>query len=75
MYDPYAAEGLYDLAEKWQRGFKLFCYKFWQAQGERERERRKPVKVHLSGDSEGIYLKVTCADGEWYHVSLEGDWY
>ena len=75
MYPAGEIKGSEHLTFKWREAFQCFSVLFWQAQGAGEREGRRPVKVALSYDRGEQVLKVTCADGEWYHVSLEGDWY
>ncbi|SDZ24230.1 hypothetical protein [Tindallia californiensis] len=75
MYDPYDAKGFSNLQCPTQKIFRVFCVRFWNAWGEKSRKKKQPKEVKLAADENGIFLKVTCADGEWYHVTNTGEWY
>lgn len=75
MYPADQVKGCQQLPFKWQEAFRYYCVLFWQAQGSGERKARRPVKVALSYDGGKQVLRVDCADGEWYHVTLNATWY
>ncbi len=75
MYDPHEVKGFSGLLDSTQKIFIVFCVRFWNAWGEEARKKKLPLSVKLAADENGIFLKVICADGEWYHVTNTGEWY
>ena len=77
MPDKFNAEkikGYKKLPEELKRTMEAFCENFFRAWENPEPHR--PVTVQFVKDRrKGHYLKVFCANGEWYHVVGPSTWY
>lgn len=62
------------LNESYQKMLIGFIYNFYRGWDHPEKHKVKKVEL-ISDKANGIFLRVDCSKGEWYHVKSTGQWY